>query len=202
MGKRLPLQQPQLHFPRTRRETQHGECRGEDQRRGGSCCGMCPPGGPCLRSAAVRHGPAAAAGGGKGLRFCLFRGARPPCLGAASLRSPTSRAPARRAPPAPPAPSGRAAAGAECAASARSLPACWPGLEREAGRRTESARGRGRDQTETSRGASRRSAPRVPGEGWTCGWDPSPAWPARPAGRRMGVEAPEGGLKRLALAET
>ena len=42
----LPLRQPRLQRPRNRRETQHGECRGEDQGRGGSCCGMCPPGRP------------------------------------------------------------------------------------------------------------------------------------------------------------
>lgn len=43
---RLPLRQPRLHRLRNRREMQHGECRGEDQGRGGSCCGMCPPGRP------------------------------------------------------------------------------------------------------------------------------------------------------------
>lgn len=53
---RLLLWQQQLHRPRNRRETQHGECRGEDQGRGGSRCRM-SSGRPGVRSAAVRHGP-------------------------------------------------------------------------------------------------------------------------------------------------
>lgn len=200
MGKELPLRQPQLHFPRTRRETQHGECRGEDQRRGGSCCGMCPPGrtlpavssgeawsscggrgrqgAPILliqrRAAAISRGSVTAVSPGPALRLAA------PARSTCSLRPRRSRCGMMQRRPAPSLRAGR-------------------GSEREAGRRTESARGEG----EGPDGNLRRRLPpvRTAGAGGEAekagrvrGGTPARPGPARPAGRRMGVEAPEGGL--------
>ena len=144
MGKELPLRQPQLHCLRTWRETQHGERRGEDQRRGGSCCGMCPPGrtlpavssgaawpscggrgrqgAPILliqrRAAAMSRGSVTAVSPGPALRLAA------PARSTCSLRPRCSRCGMMQRRPAPSLRAGR-------------------GSEREAGRRTESARGEG-----------------------------------------------------------
>ncbi|XDA74863.1 hypothetical protein R6Z07F_005092 [Ovis aries] len=109
---------------------------------------------------------------------------------------PTSRAPARRArplhllPPAAPQPV------RNDAASARSLPACWPGLRAGGGEADGVGAGGG--------GGTRRKPPEAPPAGphrgcrgkagRVRGGTPARPGPARPAGRRMGVEAPEGGL--------
>lgn len=183
MGKELPLRQPQLHFPRTRRETQHGECRGEDQRRGGSCCGMCPPG---RTLPAVSSGAAWSSCGGRGRQgapilliqrraAAMSRGSvtavspRPalrlaaPARSTCSLRPRRSRCGMMQRRPAPSLRAGR-------------------GSEREAGRRTESARGAG----EGPDGNLQRRLPpvRTAGAGGrldACGVGPQPglALPAR-----------------------
>lgn len=155
----MRLPQPRLQCPKNRRETQHGECRGADQGRGGSCCGMCPPGRP-LR--AVSSGAAWSGCGGRGRR-----GAPDPAYSEARGRHvsrqrhcslPGSRAPARRSRPLHLLPQAPLQPVRNDAASGPSLPPSAPGRgsERGAGRRTESARGWGEG------GGTRRKPPEAP----------------------------------------
>lgn len=171
MSRLLPWQQ-QLHRPRNRREMQHGECRGEDQGRGGSRCRM-SSGGPCVRSAAERHGPGCGGRAARGSRFCLFRGARPPCLRRrhCSLPGPRSGSPPARS-------------------LARSTCSLWPRRSRcgmmqsrplpplAPGGAPRRGRGGGWSQRGGRRGGSDGNIPRRPGAG--------PPPPTAPGGARDG----------------
>ncbi|XP_043296886.1 uncharacterized protein LOC122680557 isoform X1 [Cervus elaphus] len=101
---------------------------------------------------------------------------------------PGSRAPARRARPLHLLPPAALQPVRNDAASARSLPARWPGLRAGGGEAGRRRGGRGREQTENLR----RRLPPVPGAeaetaGRVRGGTPARPGPARPTGRRMGV---------------
>lgn len=168
--------------------------------------------GPCVWSAAMRHGPGCGGRGGEGLGILLIQRHRPPCLpGSVTAVLPTPRAQALLW-LAPPAPSGCAAAGAKW---------CSPGPTPPVSSRPDpagggeadgvNAGGGGKDPTETSWGASHQGhsgpPPTAPwagaldggrggGHGRTCTGREPPA--GIPAGREflperfawVGVKAP------------
>lgn len=163
---RLLLWQQQLHRPRNRRETQHGECRGEDQGRGGSRCRM-SSGRPGVRSAAVRHGPGCGGRAARGRDSAYSEAPGRHVSGSVTAVSP-DRAPARR----PPArslhllPVAAPQPVRNDAVSAAPSPRAWPGLRAGGGEADGvSAGGGGEHRTETSRGARAQVRRRRPHRG-------------------------------------